>query len=134
MDITTPTPAAPHNEWQVVADGLLSRLEEISSDLLGRLDSSADTFASPDGIGALIEERGVLIHQLAKHMDGATATYVEWNRMVVIQDAGGRIGAGLREARRQLMSQASVSGRDRAFLDCVNGVFTAPDTSENIMA
>lgn len=134
MDITTPIPAVPHNEWQVVADGLLSQLEQLSSDILGRLTPSGDSFASPDGLATLIEQRGVLIDQLANHVHGTTATYVEWNRMVVIHHAGQLIEAGLREARKHLTAQASVSGRDRAFLDCVNGVFTAPDTSENIMA
>jgi hypothetical protein len=134
MDITTPIPAVPHNEWQVVADHLLSQLEQISSDILSRLTPSADAFASPEGLTTLIEQRGALIHQLAKHVDGATATYVEWNRMVVIHHAGGQIEAGLRDARRQVTAQASVSGRDRAFLDCVNGVFTAPHMSDDIMA
>jgi hypothetical protein len=117
-----------------VADGLLSQLEQISLEILSQLTPSADAFASPEALTALIEKRGALIHQLVKHVDDATATYVEWNRMVVIQHAGGQIDAVLREARKQLTSQASVSGRDRAFLDCVNGVFTAPHLSEDIIA
>jgi hypothetical protein len=134
MDITTPIPAVPPSEWHVAADGLLSHLEQISSDILGRLTPPADAFASPEELTALIAERGELIHQLTKHVDGVTASYVEWNRMVVIHHAGGQIEAGLRDARRQLTAQASVSGRDRAFLDCVNGVFTAPHISDDIMA
>lgn len=135
MATTTPTAAAPLpcNRSEALEE-LLLHLEQASSEILSNLNPSAQDCVQHEDVLERIKARGKLIEQLAHQIGGVTVTYVEWNRMVVIHRQGMQIEASLRQSKQGLIAQTSTSGRNRAFLDCVSGVFRQSNSSQNILA
>lgn len=138
MATTTPTAALPPpKQWQERTDQLLHDLETVGTSLIHLLSSLSEGIPSEAALLSLLSERGELIGVLTKHMEGVTATYVEWNRMVVIQHQGLQIEVNLRAARQRLVTQASAQDRNRAYLDCVTGVCNSEEpvsSSQSLLA
>ena len=102
---------------------LLTRLEELSSEIADRSDPSLHENVDILEVRELIRERGKLIEQLQPMLAANTAlSYEEWNRLVVLHHQGARIHENIERSRNRLVIDLSVNCSGRVFLDRITGL------------
>jgi hypothetical protein len=104
---------------------LLTRLEEVSAKAVDATDIVPRDGLDTAVASSLIEERGALIAELNDVLRAAEpVSYIEWNRLVVVQYQGNRIQANLLRFRSQAVLALAGNARAQAFIERLSGAIS----------
>ena len=105
---------------------VLGSLESVTAKAVQITDPSLNEVVDTIEALDLVEERGTLLRGLKEVLSQVPQlTYIEWNRLVIVQFQGTRIEANLNLVRSTLAAQLSGNAQDRALLARMTGAVGA---------
>ncbi len=102
---------------------VLEKLEVISSEIAGLLDTPSSVPEVLERTGPLLTERAKLIAELAAVLtSGEDLSYQQYNRLLIICAQGGQIASSLIAQRSALSELVMQAQRKRAYADRLRGM------------